>query len=246
MQQLTRRALFVCALSAGLLVHSEGHAQVRKSSGGKAHQTKTRTTPAQPSHPQVKFTTSMGSFIVELYPEKVPHTVANFLGYVRNKHYDGSVFHRVIPGFMVQGGGYDTYYNHIPTQQPIAHEGHQALKAGLRNSIGTIAMARTNEPHSATSQFYINMANNSTLDPIAIPPGDPVKRFVYQGRVFRNVPRSTLEHSSALYGYTVFGRVINGMEVVRHIQGIPTGGNHVFASDVPRKLVVIYSAVQIK
>ena len=134
--------------------------------------------------PRVLFKTSEGAFTLELYPDKAPKTVANFLQYVRDKHYDGTIFHRVIPTFMVQGGGYDSKYAEKTTRAPLAHEGREALaKGGDRNVIGTVAMARTNDPNSATSQFFINVADNGFLDPVPIPDGDPVNLFEYQGRV---------------------------------------------------------------
>ena len=111
--------------------------------------------------PQVKFVTSAGNFVVELYPDKAPRTVANFLQYVKDKHYDGTIFHRVIANFMIQGGGFDGNYVQKATRAPINHEGREALeKGGPRNELGTIAMARTSEPHSATSQFFINVRDN--------------------------------------------------------------------------------------
>jgi peptidyl-prolyl cis-trans isomerase A (cyclophilin A) len=140
--------------------------------------------------PQVKFATSAGDFVVELYPDKAPKTVANFLQYVKDKHYDGTIFHRVIPNFMIQGGGFDAKYAEKPTRAPIEHEGRQALeKGGPRNVTGTLAMARTNDPQSATAQFFINVHDNAFLDPVVIPAGDPVPKFEYQGHVYENTPR---------------------------------------------------------
>src|SRR3954462_14143783 len=102
--------------------------------------------------PKVKFSTSAGDFVMEVYPDKAPKTVENFLQYVKDKHYDGTVFHRVIENFMVQGGGYDTGYAEKPTRPPVAHEGREALaKGGPRNVVGTVAMARTGDPNSATA-----------------------------------------------------------------------------------------------
>ena len=191
--------------------------------------------------PHVRITTSMGVIEAELYADKAPQTVANFLQYVKDRHYDGTVFHRVIPGFMVQGGGYDKAYRQKPTRAPIQHEGRAALAAGLRNSPGTLAMARTNDPHSATSQFFINVVDNVFLDPTPIPDGDPVKRFVYQGKTYENMPRSQLLNAAQLYGYTVFGKVTSGMDVVEKIRQTPTGPGGPFPTDVPRTPVVIES-----
>jgi len=164
--------------------------------------------------PRVKFVTNAGEFVVEVYPDKAPKTVDNFLQYVRDKHYDGTIFHRVIANFMVQGGGYDQRYIERRTRPPIEHEGREALaKGGPRNTVGTIAMARTNAPHSATSQFFINVVDNGFLDPTPQQPG-----------------------------YTVFGKVISGMDTVQKIRSVPTGFGGPFPSDVPRTPIVIQSA----
>ncbi|MDP3762116.1 MAG: peptidylprolyl isomerase [Ramlibacter sp.] len=197
--------------------------------------------------PRVKFTTSAGDFVVEVYPDKAPKTVANFLQYVKDKHYDGTVFHRVIDNFMVQGGGFDASYVQKPTRPPIQHEGQEALaKGGPKNVVGTLAMARTSEPHSASSQFFINVKDNAFLDPVVIPPGDPVPRFEHKGRVYENVPRAQLVNSPQLYGYTVFGKVVSGMDVVNKIKVTPTGAAGPFPSDVPKTPIVIRSAELVK
>jgi peptidyl-prolyl cis-trans isomerase A (cyclophilin A) len=173
--------------------------------------------------------------------------VENFLQYVKDKHYDGTIFHRVIDNFMIQGGGFDTRYVQKPTRPAVQHEGQEALAKGApKNVVGTIAMARTNNPHSATAQFFINVKNNPSLDPVVIPPGDPVPRFEYQGRVYENVPRAQLLASPQLYGYTVFGKVVDGMDVVNKIKAMPTGAAGPFTSDVPKSAVVINSATVIK
>ena len=193
--------------------------------------------------PKVKFVTSQGDFVVEVYPDKAPKTVENFLQYVKDKHYDGTIFHRVIPNFMVQGGGYDSTYTEKKVRPPVIHEGRQALeKGGSKNVIGTLAMARTNDPNSATSQFFINVKDNDFLNPTLIPPGDPVPKFEYQGRVYENTPREQLMNAPQLYGYTVFGKVISGMDVVTKIQSTPTGAGGPFPSDVPKTPVLIKSA----
>ena len=197
--------------------------------------------------PKVKFVTSQGDFTVEVYPDKAPKTVENFLQYVRDKHYDGTVFHRVIDNFMVQGGGYDTAYAEKATRPPVVHEGREALaKGGSRNVVGTLAMARTNDPNSASSQFFINVKDNDFLNPTVIPPGDPVPRFEYQGRVYENTPRAQLVNAPQLFGYTVFGKVVSGMDVVNKIKGLPTGAGGPFPSDVPKTPVVIKSAAIVK
>ncbi len=196
--------------------------------------------------PQVKFATSAGDFVVELYPDKAPKTVANFLQYVRDKHYDGTIFHRVINNFMVQGGGFDANFQQKPTRPPVAHEGRQAMEKGLRNTTGTLAMARTSDPQSATAQFFINVKTNGFLDPVGIPPGDPVPRFEFQGQVYTDIPRADLLNSPRLFGYTVFGKVITGMDVIDKIKATPTGPGGPFGSDVPKTPIVINSATLVK
>ena len=191
--------------------------------------------------PRVHIVTSMGSIEVELYPDKAPKTVANFLQYVREKHYDQTIFHRVISNFMIQGGGYDGNYRPRATHPPVQHEGRKALSQGLKNVTGTLAMARTSDPHSATDQFFINVVDNAFLDPTPIPDGDPVAKFEYQGRVYENVARAQLLAAPQLYGYTVFGRVTQGMDVVNRIRNVPTGTGGPFPTDVPRTPVIIQS-----
>ncbi len=203
--------------------------------------------PAKADNPRVKISTNLGDMVLELYPDKAPKTVANFLQYVNDRHYDGTIFHRVIAGFMIQGGGYTKAYAEKPTRAPVLHEGQSALaKGGDKNVVGTVAMARTSEPNSATSQFFINVADNAFLDPTPVPPGDPVPSFTYNGRTYTNVPRSSLENNPKLVGYTVFGKVIQGMDVVDKIKSIPTGASGPFPSDVPKTTVTIISASIIK
>ncbi|WP_300649942.1 peptidylprolyl isomerase [Hydrogenophaga sp.] len=198
---------------------------------------------AQQAAPRVKLTTSMGDIVLELYPDKAPKTVENFLQYVNDKHYDGTVFHRVISNFMVQGGGFDASYKQKPTRAPVAHEGQAALqRGGPRNTVGTVAMARTNDPQSASSQFFINVKDNAFLDPTIIPPGDPVPRFEYNGQVYENVPRANLVNAAQLYGYTVFGKVVSGMDVVNKIKETPTGAGGPFPTDVPKTPITILKA----
>jgi peptidyl-prolyl cis-trans isomerase A (cyclophilin A) len=168
--------------------------------------------------PRVKFNTSAGDFVVEVYPDKAPKTVANFLQYVKDKHYDGTVFHRVIDNFMVQGGGYDANYSQKPTRPPVPHEGQEALaRGGPRNVEGTLAMARTNDPNSASSQFFINVKDNAFLDPAPQKPG-----------------------------YTVFGKVVSGMDVINKMKAMPTGAAGPFPSDVPKTPIVIRLAEIVK
>ena len=168
------------------------------------------------ANPQVDLDTSAGKIRVELYPEAAPKTVENFLEYVKAKHYDGTQFHRVIKGFMIQGGGYGSDFREKPTRPPIVNEAEKSSKAGLLNVPGTIAMARTGEPNSATAQFFINVADNKFLN-------------------FR-------DPSVAGIGYTVFGKVIQGMDVVEKIAQTPTAAGGPFARDVPVEHVVIKSA----
>lgn len=192
--------------------------------------------------PQVEFVTSQGRFVIELYPDKAPKTVDNFLTYVEDKFYDGTIFHRVIDGFMIQGGGFDEDYHKKETRPAIMHEGQAAAEAGLLNVRGSVAMARTGDPHSATSQFFINVQDNAPLDPVAIPPGDPVAEFEYMGHVYKDVPRANLVNNPQLFGYTVFGKVIEGMDTVDRIRAMETGSAGPFAKDAPKEQVVIESA----
>ena len=162
---------------------------------------------AQAANPQVRFVTNQGEWVVELYPEQAPVTVANFLNYVDEGAYSNNLFHRVIDGFMIQGGGYNTKLETLPTMAPIANEASN----GLSNEVGTIAMARTNDPNSATRQFFINVANNNFLD---AKPGNA--------------------------GYAVFGKVIEGYEVVAQISKVATHyDGKLMARDVPTTAVVL-------
>lgn len=163
--------------------------------------------------PQVKFTTSMGEFVVELDPAKAPQTVENFLQYVNDKHYEGTVFHRVIDGFMIQGGGFTADMQQKPTRAPIPLE----AKNGLKNDRYTIAMARTANPNSATSQFYINVANNDML----------------------NAPQPDG------HGYAVFGKVVQGQATIDKIRTVPTG-NRGMHQNVPTSAVTITAASVLK
>lgn len=159
----------------------------------------------------VEMTTSKGVITLELDAEHAPVTVANFLEYVNSGHYDGTIFHRVIPGFVIQGGGMESGMREKTTQEPIENEADN----GLKNLTGTICMARTNDPHSATSQFFINLKDNSFLD--------------------------HTEKTPSGWGYAVFGRVTSGMEVVEAIAAVQTGnaGHH---QDVPLEDVVLEKA----
>jgi cyclophilin family peptidyl-prolyl cis-trans isomerase len=159
--------------------------------------------------PQVDLKTNLGTIRVELYPAKAPKTVANFLQYVKDGHYNGVIFHRVIPDFMIQVGGFEKGMKEKPTRAPIENE----AKNGLKNDLGTLAMARTSAPHSASAQFFINTKNNDFLN--------------YPGQDG--------------WGYAVFGKVVSGMDVVMKIQQVPTG-NAGMHQNVPRDPVIIESA----
>ena len=198
---------------------------------------------AAPSSAQaqtVEIKTSMGVITAELYGDKAPKTVANFVQYVKAGFFNGTIFHRVIPDFMIQGGGFTPDMKQKEPRLPIQHEGREALAKGAKNDIGTLAMARTNDPHSATAQFFINVKDNDFLNPTLIPPGDPVPRFEYQGRVYENTPRANLVNAPQLWGYTVFGKVTKGMDIVEKIKAVPTAtaGGH---QNVPVAPVIIES-----
>ena len=198
-------------------------------------------------NPKVQFSTTVGNFVVELHADKAPKTVANFLQYVKDKHYDGTIFHRVIDNFMVQGGGFDATYAEKKTRAPVEHEGQAALaKGGMKNLVGTLAMARTGDPQSATAQFFINVKDNAFLDPTVIPPGDPVPSFEYQNKTYKNVPRNQLTSSPQLFGYTVFGKVVEGMDVVTKMKAAPTGAGGPYPTDVPKIQIIITSAAIVK
>lgn len=161
--------------------------------------------------PQVKLATSLGDIVLELDREAAPETVDNFLAYVRDGFYDGTIFHRVIAGFMVQGGGFDVDMNRKLTRSPIPNEADNRLS----NRTGTIAMARTSDPHSASAQFFINVKDNGFLD--------------HRGKTAKG------------WGYCVFGKVVSGMNVVRALEKVPTTSRSRMR-DVPETPVVIRRA----
>lgn len=166
---------------------------------------------ASDAQPRVKLTTSQGDIVLELNREAAPKTVDNFLAYVKAGYYDGTIFHRVIAGFMIQGGGFDTQMNRKPSRQPITNEADNRLP----NRTGTIAMARTADPHSASAQFFINVKDNGFLD--------------HRGKTAKG------------WGYCVFGKVVSGMNVVRAIEKVPTTSRSGMR-DVPETPVVIKQA----
>ena len=172
-------------------------------------------------NPRVEVKTSAGRFVLELDAANAPRTTANFLQYAKDGFYNGTIFHRVIDGFMIQGGGFDRDMREKRARAPIENEAERSAKAGLRNNVGTIAMARTQNPHSAAAQFFINVKDNDFLN-------------------FR-------EPTTPGYGYAVFGRVVEGMEVVQRIAKVPTTTVGPF-QNVPRAPVVIeaVSALQAK
>ena len=166
---------------------------------------------AAAADPQVEIKTTLGAIVVELDPARAPLTVENFLQYVKAGHYDGTVFHRVMPGFMIQGGGFTPALKEKPARKPVKNEASN----GLQNAVGTIAMARTPDPHSATAQFFINVADNRML----------------------NFRFPTAEG----YGYAVFGKVVKGMDVVNRIVKVQTGPGPAPHENVPVKPVIIES-----
>jgi cyclophilin family peptidyl-prolyl cis-trans isomerase len=175
-----------------------------------------QATPAPVAKPRVQLLTSYGPVVVELESELAPKTVANFLQYVKDGHYKGTIFHRVIEGFMIQGGGMLESMEEKPGREPILNEAPQTFKAGLKNTRGTIAMARTGLPHSASAQFYINVVDNPRLDH---------KDLTEEG-----------------YGYCAFGRVVSGMEAVDKISHVRTEWRRGM-SDVPQFAVRLKDAV---
>jgi len=192
MIDFTRRSLIILALAAPWATSAFSAPKIRKA-------------------PMVKLTTNFGPITLELNAKAAPHTVANFLQYAKDGHYDGTIFHRVIDGFMIQGGGFTPDMQQKPTRAPIRNEADN----GLKNEAYTVAMARTPNPDSATSQFFINVANNDFLN-------------------FR-------EPSAQGYGYCVFGKVAEGQDVVDRIRKVRTG-NRAGHQDVPAEDVVIEKA----
>lgn len=180
----------------------------------------TETTPSAEANPetmeatatQVQLATNLGEIVIELYADKAPATVANFIQYVSDGYYDGTVFHRVIDGFMIQGGGFDAQLKKKSTRDPIDNEADN----GLKNDKFTIAMARTQDPHSASAQFFINVANNDFLN--------------HKAKDMRG------------WGYAVFGSVVSGQDVVEKIGKVKTGASGPFRQDVPKETVTIESA----
>lgn len=174
------------------------------------------STQAIAANPVVRMETNMGNIELELYQDKAPKTVENFLRYANEGFYNGTIFHRVIKGFMIQGGGFTQNYDRKPTHDPIPNEAFN----GLRNDRGTIAMARTGMPHSATAQFFINTVNNNSLN--------------YTSKSMHG------------WGYAVFGKVTKGIEVVDRIEDVKTGPGGIFPTDAPQITVVIKKVEVVK
>ncbi|WP_455198381.1 peptidylprolyl isomerase [Kaarinaea lacus] len=200
-----RRSLLICAL----LVITTGLAIADNHNAG---ETASGENMMNPDMPRVRLVTNLGDIVIELDQAKAPKTVENFLAYVNEGFYNGTIFHRVIDGFMIQGGGFTQDFQKKPTRAPIENEANN----GLKNERGTIAMARTPPPHTATAQFFINVVNNDFLN-------------------FRS-------ETARGWGYAVFGKVVEGMDVVDAIRHTPTGSGGPFPKDVPMTPVVIQSA----
>lgn len=196
--------VFLCTLSLSFTCHAAGKPK------------KTEKTPVSNSAPQVKLQTSLGDIVIKLDSAKAPVSAENFVAYVKSGHYDGTIFHRVIPGFMAQGGGFTEKWEQKSTQAPIKNEADN----GLLNKRGTIAMARTSDPQSATAQFFINYADNAFLD---------FKSPTPQG-----------------WGYAVFGEVVEGMDVVDKMATVPTGRGGPMPTDVPQTPIVITKATVVE
>ena len=171
---------------------------------------------AHADNPKVRMDTSKGTMVIELYPDKAPLSVANFLAYVNDGAYDGTIYHRVIKGFMNQGGGFNEDFTKVKTRDPVANEAFN----GLKNKKYTIAMARTNAPHSATNQFFINTNDNASLDHTA--------------------------KSMRGWGYTVFGKVVEGQNVSDIISRAATGSGGPFSTDAPLTPIIIKKVTEIK
>ncbi len=203
------------ALAASLLLVSAASAAETAAPAAKEKDSAAQAAPATGKNPVVQVKTSLGSFDVELYPDKAPATVKNFLAYAEAGFYDGTVFHRVIRDFMIQGGGMTRDMQQKPTNPPVKNEADN----GLKNTLGTIAMARTSAPDSATSQFFVNTKDNAFLD--------------HRGK------------TPTGWGYAVFGKVVSGLDVVRKIEAVETAAKGPM-QDVPKTPVVIESVKLLK
>lgn len=215
---MLKRILLILVLLAPALAFAQGTAPAKPAAKAPA-----KAAPAKPkaddkqvaatdktAASKVLIKTNLGDMTVELYPDKAPKTVENFLTYVNSGFYDGTIFHRVIDNFMIQGGGFTRDLRQKPTRPAIANE----AKNGLSNLRGTLAMARTGDPNSATAQFFINVVDNPRLD-------------------------YTSDANGATWGYCVFGKVTSGADIIDKIKAVPTGAQGPFKSDVPTTPVVI-------
>jgi peptidyl-prolyl cis-trans isomerase A (cyclophilin A) len=214
---MLRRALLILALVLPVFAFAQTSTAPAKPAAkapAKAAPAKPKAEPAvseaDKTASKVLIKTNLGEMTVELYPDKAPKSVENFLAYVNGKFYDGTIFHRVIDNFMIQGGGFTPELRQKATRPAIANE----AKNGLSNTRGTLAMARTGDPNSATAQFFINVVDNPRLD-------------------------FTSEANGSTWGYCVFGKVISGLDVIDKIKAVPTGAQGPFKSDVPTTPVVI-------
>ncbi len=215
---MLRRALLILALvmpafalaQTGTTPAKPAAKAPAKTAPAKAKAAEPAVSEADKTASKVLIKTNLGEMTVELYPDKAPKSVENFLAYVNGKFYDGTIFHRVIDNFMIQGGGFTPELRQKATRPAIENE----AKNGLSNSRGTLAMARTGDPNSATAQFFINVVDNPRLD-------------------------FTSEANGSTWGYCVFGKVISGLDVVDKIKAVPTGAQGPFKSDVPTTPVVI-------
>lgn len=206
----------ICTLALLVPVAAFAAAPAAKPAAKAAEPAKTADVAPTPAaaNPKVLLHTSMGDITLELYPDKAPKTVENFLQYVKDGFYDGTVFHRVINNFMVQGGGWTKDLQRKRTRAPVRNEANN----GLSNLRGTVAMARTADPNSAAAEFFVNVVDNKRLDYIADANG------------------------TVSWGYTVFGKVVDGMDVVDKIKAVETGPQGPFVSDVPKTPIVIEKA----
>jgi peptidyl-prolyl cis-trans isomerase A (cyclophilin A)/peptidyl-prolyl cis-trans isomerase B (cyclophilin B) len=220
---MLKRALLILALLLPALAFAQATAPAKP-----AAKTPAKAAPAKPkaddkqapatmAASKVLIKTNLGDMTVELYPDKAPKSVENFLAYVNTSFYDGTIFHRVIDNFMIQGGGFTRDLRQKPTRPAIPNE----AKNGLSNLRGTLAMARTGDPNSATAQFFINVVDNPRLD-------------------------YTSDANGATWGYCVFGKITTGLEIVDKIKAVPTGAQGPFKSDVPTTPVVIEKISVIK
>jgi peptidyl-prolyl cis-trans isomerase A (cyclophilin A) len=214
---MLKRAVLIFALLLPALVFAQATAPAKpavkapaKAAPAKPKSDDKQAPASDKTASKVLIKTSLGDMTVELYPDKAPKTIENFLGYVNSGFYDGTIFHRVIDNFMIQGGGFTRDLRQKPTRPAIPNE----AKNGVGNQRGTLAMARTGDPNSATAQFFINVVDNPRLD-------------------------YTSDANGATWGYCVFGKVISGLDIIDKIKAVPTGAQGPFKSDVPTTPVVI-------